>query len=208
MPARRPLEERFWEKVNTAGPTQPHMDTPCWVWTGSFDRYGYGHIITDDGTNQRAHRVGWVLQNGPIPEGHDVLHACDHPPCVRHLQTGTHQENMTDMVSRGRSATGERNGRHTKPERTARGKQNGRHTHPETTARGDRHGSRTSPEAVARGEKAGRAKLKDADVLTIRARFAAGETQSALAREFNLSSRNVCAIVRGESWKHLLKEGS
>lgn len=53
-----------------------------------------------------AHQFSWALANGPIPDGMNVLHACDNPPCVRvgpgHLFLGTHQDNMKDMAAKGR----------------------------------------------------------------------------------------------------------
>jgi hypothetical protein len=50
-----------------------------------------------------------------------------------------------------------------------------------------------------RGEAHGRAKLTDAQVAAIRERFAAGESQSALGREYGVSQSQVHLIVRGES---------
>ena len=112
--ANRSLVRRFWSKVNKNGPVMPEMDTPCWVWTGSRNTDGYGSIGTGsrrDGTRRTeyAHRVAWVVQFGTIPEGKQVLHRCDHPPCVRHLFLGDHVANMDDMATKGRrrSVTGE-----------------------------------------------------------------------------------------------------
>jgi hypothetical protein len=103
-----PPEERFWAKVNKDGPTQPHMDTPCWAWTAATHE-GYGVFIvpgSEEYREQRAHRLSWTLANGPIPEGLQVLHRCDNPACVRvdHLFLGTHTDNMRDMVAKNRHA--------------------------------------------------------------------------------------------------------
>lgn len=59
--------------------------------------------------------MAWELENGPIPTGAHVLHACDEPLCVRpsHLWLGTNDDNIVDRMEKGRSsrkgAAGERN---------------------------------------------------------------------------------------------------
>ena len=89
-------------------------DTPCLEWTGSRHRQGYG-IIRRHSPRQQVflHRLVWEAANGPIPDGIDVLHSCDNPPCFRldHLFLGTHADNMADMLQKGRVARGEANGR-------------------------------------------------------------------------------------------------
>jgi hypothetical protein len=52
-----------------------------------------------------AHRVSWVLTNGPIPDGAQVLHRCDTPACINpaHLFLGDHQANMRDKATKGRT---------------------------------------------------------------------------------------------------------
>ena len=101
------LEQRFWAKVNKDGPTQPHMDTPCWEWTGAVHNQGYGRIyITDKGATSPAHRVGWLIQTGAEPTY--LRHRCDNPACVRadHLVDGmdyeqAHAVNMQEAHTRG-----------------------------------------------------------------------------------------------------------
>lgn len=85
---------RLWSRVDR-GPE-------CWVWTGPRRR-GYG-LITLGGTTRSVHRVVWTMTHGEIPDGLEVLHRCDNPPCVRpdHLRLGTHRENMHDMIVKHR----------------------------------------------------------------------------------------------------------
>lgn len=96
-------EERFWASVNKDGPTMPHMDSPCWTWKLWIGKDGYGRISIFTKLTL-AHRFSYELHYGPIPNGLDILHACDNPSCVNpdHLTPGTHQANMQDMVKRGR----------------------------------------------------------------------------------------------------------
>jgi hypothetical protein len=114
MRKRRPIEDRFWAKVDVSDPDG------CWPWIGSRFSSGYGslfsHIDPRTGNNRLvyAHRVSWELANGrKIPDGMSVLHSCDNPPCVRpdHLRVGTKADNAADREARGRwgPRTGERN---------------------------------------------------------------------------------------------------
>ena len=99
----------FWDKVDKNGPTLRDELGPCWLWTGGSDPDGYGRFDTPTG-KRGAHQVGYELQNGPIPEGHLIMHRCDNPPCVRgeHLTTGTNADNLKDMAEKGRARGGRR----------------------------------------------------------------------------------------------------
>ena len=82
---RVPVQNRFWTKVHKQDGNQ------CWLWTGAKNKQGYG-TIECNGT-RAAHRIGYELTYGPIPEGMIVLHTCDNPPCVRpdHLRVGNNE---------------------------------------------------------------------------------------------------------------------
>lgn len=94
----------FWDLVEKT-PT-------CWLWLGNKSS-GYGRAKYQ-GTKWMAHRLSWVLANGPITGGLLVLHKCDVRACVRpsHLFLGTQQNNIDDMFKKGRAnkARGERHG--------------------------------------------------------------------------------------------------
>lgn len=55
-----------------------------------------------------AHRIAYELINGKIPEGMLIRHRCDNKLCCnpRHLEIGTHNDNMADAVERSRMARG------------------------------------------------------------------------------------------------------
>lgn len=78
----------------------------CWLWTGGTkNEYAALQLKTK---HVRAHRISYELHYGRIGEGLEVRHTCDNPLCVnpKHLVLGTHQDNMMDMVTRGRAKSG------------------------------------------------------------------------------------------------------
>jgi hypothetical protein len=131
------------------------------------------------------------LATGEMPRG-IVLHTCDYRRCVRnddvgvyvidgipyprrgHLVLATHKANMRDMVNKNRQAAG------------------------------DRHGFRVNPGAAARGERVSIAKLTTAQVVEIRARYAAGGiSQQALADEYGVYQTIISRVIRRETWAHV-----
>ena len=94
----RSFEERFWEKVRILGPDE------CWEWQAARTVKNYGRLSAGRGVHLKAHRVAFVLENGPVPDGNCVLHTCDNPSCCNpaHLFAGTFKDNTADMIEKGR----------------------------------------------------------------------------------------------------------
>jgi HNH endonuclease len=93
------MSDRFWKKVKKGD--------GCWLWTASTNPQGYGKFgVKIGGKNKTAaaHRVSWLLTNGPIPDGKLLMHKCDNPLCVNpsHLELGTTFDNIRDMMAKGR----------------------------------------------------------------------------------------------------------
>lgn len=86
----------------------------CWLWTAAKFKSGYGTIRDENRKGLTASRASWLIHRGEIPAGMYVCHRCDVRSCVNpdHLFLATNNENMQDMVAKGRQAQGERSGRH------------------------------------------------------------------------------------------------
>jgi len=74
---------RFWAKV------KKQVDG-CWLFDSNHGACDYGMLSVSSG-EYLAHRISWEIHFGPIPEGF----------------LGTLQDNMDDMVAKGRSLKGE-----------------------------------------------------------------------------------------------------
>lgn len=98
----------------------PEPNSGCWLWVGGESGFGYGHFTLPASRCRTAHRAAWLLYRGPIPKGLHVLHTCDVRCCVNpdHLWLGTHSDNMTDMVSKGRWRCGKKKLRPSTPPTT------------------------------------------------------------------------------------------
>lgn len=93
---------RFWRMVDTRDSGQ------CWPWKGATGM-GYGRLKIS-GRLYSAHRLAFLIANGPIPEGDGyhgtvVRHACDNKACCNpaHLTIGSQRDNCRDTGSRNRA---------------------------------------------------------------------------------------------------------
>lgn len=59
----------------------------CWIWSGVPNKHGYG-TMKINGKSVLAHRFGYVLMIGAIPEGKQIDHLCRNRLCVNpyHLE--------------------------------------------------------------------------------------------------------------------------
>lgn len=75
------LEQRFWDRVQTAGPLVAPQLGNCHQWTGATHGSGFGSIGYK-GRKLYAHRVAWQLNYGDTPLGR-IGHRCGNRLCVR-----------------------------------------------------------------------------------------------------------------------------
>lgn len=82
-------EQRFWSYVDTTAGV-----LGCWPWLGALAS-GYGSLSVR-GTSRQAHRVGYELMVGPVPEGLQLDHLCRNRACCNpaHLEPVTLRENV------------------------------------------------------------------------------------------------------------------
>lgn len=93
------LEERWLAKVD--------KQDYHWMWMGVVQKRGpYGYLKLK-GKVLLAHRVGWELYHGSIPDGLTIDHLCLVTKCVNpdHMELVTRSENSRRQNERQRPAT-------------------------------------------------------------------------------------------------------
>lgn len=114
------LKTRFWNKVSKSD--------NCWKWKGAKSKSGYGNLaVSKKYITVGATRISYFLHFGAFNTSLLLCHKCDNPSCVNpeHLFLGTVQDNSTDMMKKGRSASGDKNTSRKNPEKVCRGLKNG-----------------------------------------------------------------------------------
>lgn len=104
------VKGRFWSKVGITDDSDE-----CWIWKGGINKKGYGGFNAGRpySYNSRiAHRYAYIFHYGKLNTDLLVCHACDNPSCCNpyHLFSGTAYQNSSDMLTKGRSSKGERQG--------------------------------------------------------------------------------------------------
>jgi HNH endonuclease len=175
---RTEFREKFWERVNRG--------EGCWEWQGRRQHNGYGRLwVVDTKSEQAAHRVAWQVTYGFIPDGIQVCHRCDNPPCCNpdHLFLGTKHDNMQDCAGKGRNVMQQ------KPELSSLARPR-------------------NPEHQVRGERQGSSKLTADQVRAIRAMRASGRPSSEIAARFGISAGHVRKVSAGRAWAHITLDHS
>lgn len=161
------LDERF--RIRFIG------DDPekCWPWQGLRDADGYG-VLWAGGNNRRATHIALIFDGRPRPDGAQVLHSCDNPPCVNpaHLSWGTAGDNARDRAAKGRG----------------------------NTSAGENHWTKLLPETVPKGSARGGAKLTEIDVAEMRA---SSDNHKTTSLKFGVSATLVSMVRARKVWKHV-----
>ena len=152
----------------------------CWEWPMSKTKAGYGQLPyrVDNSTKLAyAHRASFEIANGPIPDGMCVCHTCDNPGCFNpdHLFLGSHQQNMEDMASKGRTKKGK------------------------SYPLGDAHWAKGRRREV-QGSNNGNSKLEESDVVEI---LRSSDKNVRLAERFGVSQTIISMIKKRKVWTHV-----
>lgn len=79
----------------------------CWLWTKRVTDNGYGQSgngkLAKKHATLVAHKLSYLAFGGVIPDGMLLRHTCRNRHCCnpKHLEVGTHQDNMDDKYRDG-----------------------------------------------------------------------------------------------------------
>ena len=71
------------------------LPTGCIEFMAARNEHGYGTLWVD-GKQRYTHILAYEMVRGPVPEGLELDHLCNNPPCCHpwHLEPVTHAENL------------------------------------------------------------------------------------------------------------------
>ena len=208
----------------------PGNDQDCWEWTACCWGIGYGcfHLCSNPKKSIMAHRFSWEFYNGQIPNNLDILHKCDNPKCVNpeHLSPGTQADNNLDRDRKGRNAHGSTHGNailtdeivKTIIDQTLSGQNTSMSQVSDTyvisrvtirkilTGYGWKH--ITSKYSQTDIQKVSdilndNTTLSLTDVIDIKTRIKMGESNSSIARHYNVYPTTISSIKLGKTWQHV-----
>lgn len=198
MPTKTSIESKYTVDASTG----------CWLWNKPLTT-GYG-LVRVDGGQKMAHRVIYELHKGAIPPGLHLHHLCKHPSCVN----PSHLEPLTRKRHSHKSRTSKLT-----PEKAAIIRQayiDGQTlseisqecgisiSHLSTVVRGHYWpGVLPLDQRAYRGckrPKPGKRKLNDSQVKEIIFRRQSGETRTAVAKRFGISTSTVSKVTTGRNW--------
>lgn len=196
-----PLEVRLREVGWTV------TDAGCWEWNGKRrgrtpeTSYGIFNAKLLGYSDARAHRAMYECFVEPIPEGMQIRHKCDNPPCVNpdHLIPGTALDNSRDMVERRRHWRHDWNRCDKGHDLTLPGAVR-REKNVNRCAECDHANKQRSAERK-RGGPPRKPKVTAEQAVEIRRRRAAGESLKVLAEEYGVVIGYICSIAKGRSHK-------
>lgn len=215
--------DKFWSEVFIKEQSE------CWEWSGCRHVTGYGKT-TVNRKDYTTHRLAYFISRRIDPGELLVCHHCDNRACCNpvHLFLGTHKENVTDMVKKGRNPRGDssRSSKLTEVDLStiqsmrsngltykkiakilgvsvvcvwqAHNRTNWKHV-------ANQGGGEKLPEPKisARGENNGVAKLTSAEVLEIRRLKELKVGRKLIASTFGVTISCVNAITNRTNWRHI-----
>lgn len=80
-----------------------HSGEACLIWPFGVTSVGRASVLMPNGKRVQVHRLAFFLKHGRWPKP-CALHSCDDGRCFHwaHLREGTQQENIKDMMDKGR----------------------------------------------------------------------------------------------------------
>lgn len=189
----------------------------CWRWMKSHSSAGYGQLMIR-GIPLNAHRLSWWLHNGcPDMDRSEIIgHKCDNKTCCNpeHLENIPQGKNVKDGYDRGltvQTKTRFGDGRHTAcTECRAHTKNKCVYEGDEPCVRCVTLGLTCVKEAAAlpatafvggacSGESNKHCKVKDADILAMRAERASGAKVKDIAAKYGIAAAYAGSLISGKT---------